>query len=72
MISFIAKPTNRKIVMVKVHNESRFKTWTWLGIRVLFGVLLGAAGCYYFVQRDVARMADRLDSIQQMTPRRRS
>jgi hypothetical protein len=54
-----------RIVMADVGKESRFQTWTWLGIMVLLGVLLGAAGCYYFVQRDIGRIDDRLDSIQQ-------
>jgi hypothetical protein len=32
---------------------------------MLFGVLLGAFGCYYFVQGDIGQINDRLDSIQQ-------
>jgi hypothetical protein len=58
-----------RVVMEQVGKESRYQTWTWLAILVLLGVILGAAGCYYFVQRDIGRIDDRLDSIQQqMTP----
>lgn len=52
-------------VMAEVVRESRFQTWTWLGILLLLGVLLGAFGCYYFVQSDIAQINQRLDSIQQ-------
>lgn len=52
-------------VMSQVGKESRFQTWTWLAILVLLGVFLGAFGCYYFVQRDIGQINDRLDSIQQ-------
>ncbi len=52
-------------VMAEVGRESRFQTWTWLGILVLLGVFLGAFGCYYFVQSDIAQINQRLDVIQQ-------
>ena len=56
-------------VMSQVGKESRYQTWTWLAILVLLGVLLGAAGCYSFVQRDIGSINDRLDTIQQqLTP----
>lgn len=52
-------------VMAEVGRESRFQTWTWLGILLLLGVFLGAFGCYYFVQSDIAQINQRLDIIQQ-------
>lgn len=54
-------------VMAEVGRESRFQTWTWLGILLLLGVFLGAFGCYYFVQSDIAQINQRLDTIQQQT-----
>jgi hypothetical protein len=56
-------------VMSQVGKESRFQTWTWIAIMVLLGVILGTVGCYFFYQRDIGRIDDRLDSIQQqITP----
>jgi hypothetical protein len=34
---------------------------------VLFGVILGVLGPYYFFQRDLGSINDRLDAIQQQT-----
>jgi uncharacterized protein HemX len=51
--------------MEQVGKESRYQTWTWVAILVLLGIILGAAGCYYAVVRDLDRVNDRLDAIQQ-------
>jgi hypothetical protein len=56
-------------VMSQVGNESRYQTWGWIVIMVLMGVAMGVAGTYYFIQKDIGRMDDRLDTIQQqITP----
>ena len=56
-------------VMHQVGRESRYQTWGWIAIMVLLGIILGAFGCYFFFQRDIGRIDDRLDSIQQiLTP----
>lgn len=58
-----------RVVMEQVGKESRYQTWTWLAILVLLGVILGATGCYYFVQQDIGQINDRIDNIQQqITP----
>jgi len=54
-----------RIIMEQVGRESRFQTWTWVTILVLLGIILGATGCYYAVVRDLDRVNDRLDAIQQ-------
>ncbi len=51
--------------MEQVGKESRFQTWTWVAILVLLGIILGAAGCYYAVVRDLDQVNNRLDAIQQ-------
>ncbi len=43
--------------------------WKGIAIMVLTGIILGAFGCFFFYQRDIGRINDRLKSIQQqMTP----
>jgi hypothetical protein len=53
-------------VMAQVGKESRFQTWNSITVMVLLGVILGAFGSYFFFNRELGQVDDRLDSMQQM------
>jgi hypothetical protein len=56
-------------VMAQVGKESRLQTRNAIIIMVLIGVIVGAFGSYFFYNRNIGRIEDRLDSIQQqITP----
>jgi hypothetical protein len=52
-------------VISQVGKESRYQTLGWVAVMIVFGIAIGWVGCYYFFQKDVGRIDDRLDSIQQ-------
>ncbi len=52
-------------VMRQVGEEVRFRSWTWVGVLLLLGFVLGGAAGYYFFVQDLNRINDRLDAIQQ-------
>jgi hypothetical protein len=51
--------------MEQVGKESRPQTRNAIIIMVLIGVIVGAFGSYLFYNRNIGRIEDRLDSIQQ-------
>jgi hypothetical protein len=53
-------------IMAQVGKESRFQTWNSITVMVLLGVILGAFGSYFFFNRELGHVDDRLDSMQQM------
>ena len=54
-----------RLAIGEVRSESKFQSWTWVAIIVLLGVVLGMTGSYFFYTRDVGRINDRIDSLQQ-------
>ena len=52
-------------IMAQVGKESRFQTWNAIAVMILLGVFLGAFGSYYFFNRELGQVSDRLDAIQQ-------
>ena len=52
-------------VMREVGKESRYQTWGWVAIIFVLGIAVGVTGIYFFFQRDIGRIDDRLDTIHQ-------
>ena len=52
-------------IMAQVGKESRFQTWNAIAVMILLGVFLGAFGSYYFFNRELGQVSNRLDGIQQ-------
>ena len=53
------------VAIEDIRSESKLQNWTWVAIMVLFGVALGVTGSYFFYTRDVGRINDRIDNLQQ-------
>jgi hypothetical protein len=51
--------------IAEVRRESKLQNWTWVAIMIILGIALGVTGSYFFYTRDVGRINDRIDSLQQ-------
>ena len=54
-----------RLAIGEVRSESKLQNWTWVAIMIILGIALGVTGSYFFYTRDVGRINDRIDSLQQ-------
>jgi hypothetical protein len=52
-------------VMARVGNEARFQTSQRMAVLILIGMVFGAGGSYLLYGREVGKINDRLDRLQQ-------
>ena len=52
-------------VVSEFKGASRFVTWGWFAVILTLGIALGCSGTYFFFTREVGKLRDQIDAMQQ-------
>jgi ElaB/YqjD/DUF883 family membrane-anchored ribosome-binding protein len=53
-------------VLEQLKQHVRYLNWTWLGIALAIGMMVGTIGTYFFFAHEVTKLNDRFDYLQHL------